>query len=46
MGGDGRSGVLTWREKNRRKVRMITVLITVLVLANGGRFACLLLTEY
>ena len=25
MGGDGRSGIFTWREKNRRKVRMIVV---------------------
>ena len=23
MGGDGRSGIFTWREKNRRKVRAI-----------------------
>jgi hypothetical protein len=27
MGGDGRSGIFTWREKNRRKVRMIVVLV-------------------
>lgn len=25
MGGDGRSGIFTWREKNRRKVRTISV---------------------
>jgi hypothetical protein len=25
MGGDGRSGIFTWREKNRRKVRAIIV---------------------
>jgi hypothetical protein len=27
MGGDGRSGIFTWREKNRRKVRTIIVLV-------------------
>jgi hypothetical protein len=27
MGGDGRSGIFTWREKNRRKVRTIIALI-------------------
>jgi hypothetical protein len=27
MGGDGRSGIFTWREKNRRKVRTIFVLV-------------------
>ena len=27
MGGDGRSGIFTWREKNRRKVRAIIVLV-------------------
>ena len=27
MGGDGRSGIFTWREKNSRKVRTIIVLV-------------------
>jgi hypothetical protein len=27
MGGDGQSGIFTWREKNRRKVRAIIVLV-------------------
>lgn len=27
MGGDGRSGIFTWREKNRRKVRTIALVL-------------------
>lgn len=26
MGGDGRGGIFTWREKNRRKVRIVLML--------------------
>ena len=34
MGGDGRSGIFTWREKNRRKVRrsfIVPVLASLLI---------------
>ena len=27
MGGDGRSGIFTWREKNRRKVKAIALVL-------------------
>jgi hypothetical protein len=27
MGGDGRSGIFTWREKNRRKVKTIALVL-------------------
>ena len=34
MGGDGRSGIFTWREKNRRKVRTIHVLVLAKVFSS------------
>jgi len=33
MGGDGRSGIFTWREENCRKVRTIIVLVPSLLIA-------------
>ena len=27
MGGDGRSGIFTWREKNRKKVKAIVLVL-------------------
>jgi protein-serine/threonine kinase len=38
MGGDGRSGIFTWREKNRRKVRAIIVLVLAKS-SHHGRFS-------
>jgi hypothetical protein len=34
MGGDGQSGIFTWREKNRRKVRTIAVLVLAKVVSS------------
>jgi hypothetical protein len=38
MGGDGQSGIFTWREKKSRKLRTITVLVFAKS-SHRGRFS-------